>query len=1166
VNVNRKVLGEIAGTVCVVVNANPATKGVYAFTDRPWGPARRGLFDAVGGLSTPEFYRLVRPVVVERDERIGPFPIRVLDRPGVSGRPIPLTADHPFIVQALDNLKGEASPAAAAHAGQMAFAQVATGNRAWAAAAPHTPVLGDILSAVLGKCSSDEGFAPYRHGEPLPVGLLEAYLDFLYGDAARPNLERVAWPAGWDKVAAKKSDARTLLLATFDTIREQVLGSERSQHTGISLPGFGPLPEVVADVIKETAERGAAVVAIGKGIAGRKRALDVMSNKLLCMAMMDWILSALIAMVRKAAKLGPEADDYTVMEAVKDAIRHGKHGLKEAVVRPSGAQQRAFGKLLTKDFEAVFRAIVSHDKKELQKLVGTLSAESQALVTELRANADLCETLRKVSGGDNEEIRAGFVRANQLLLRDILVSELCVPVILSIRGVKAEIRKLLLGLYLAAVGMDPGNEREIRAIAARNVARFQELVAEIDQETGNTRSFIQHILGEYFQHLTNPKTAEKLQEAVATIREALALEDAAADAQSTRVWESIRQPRETRRKVPGSVARTRASAEIVNRVVDAIVGGKVKEKIRNARQAKPQAQAVAAAVAPPADEVSRQPASTNGADHGDQLPAGEAAHAPNGRHDAKPATENAGEHDGSVLLSKLDRLLEAHVQARQAAGTAEIDPEKAVGPALANLHNEHPAYVEEVADALTAFDRILYFIFETYADPEHNDKKEFLRSVERLALLRVMSSEGERLGLGREDSAMLNLLSHMIAHIDPERLDPEPLLAEVSLTQFVEQTDQLVALLDAARIQWSRSGQNLVTTVSDVAGVASTLETAAAVKNKTVVVFNMTAAEFLQFVARHSLAADVEGSKGMFRAGRWHDEMRFLAALAIYFAPTAFPDNDPVAFARQLTTMPVADAFSVILPPLLIDTGAQNSPYRATARQILSAAEGAPVAVHVLGPRFTRRAAGSEFATVLGDGFAALARLLGGILPNLTTANVGASRDGRFCPLPAGEMTHEHSVERWLRGNPKLDSTPPAAVPKTGEGESAATAAEPTMPPTLATDLFLYVTAGLAATARERDPAFDAAAFYLPFYFHPQQPDTFALFEETDELVAAWPPGVGPRRLAFANPVFDDDGKPQPLQGVRVPKGDGPLGPKVASVLVPDVRWWNELRTKGKLP
>jgi hypothetical protein len=1154
-----------ARRTAILVGVYGTAPGLYALTNRPLTPEYCELFDGVGELSFDAAVRLFKPTFDLYPHHSGRYLLPVYDLPRDGEAPLartPMTAAHPLLSEARPEAAAPGrAPAAAGHPGREAFRKATAALTRWAdVQASHPEVLGR-LAALFKSCSLERGLPAFDVGADWPGGLAEEAIDFLYADPPRPfPADRLAFEGRlWGGLKGNQGAAgRQALADVVGAFREAMTGTADIQFNAVTFKGK-PLPELAAEAL---AGHEALVEKFRAARAGRAEVRQLLLDTPRLAGMLEWVLDDIYARVEPSFE--PDDTPWDRHEKVLRAVQEGSYGLPKAVKRLNRDQRRQFEKMLTDGWQRLVRAVTAADDAYAAMAPG-LDDELKDLADRIRADGARSGVIALISGAaSGADILEAFIKGNSTMLIDVLVPALCRLPVLTIRGIKESLKAHLLALYFTAVALDARNESAVRRIAASRVGEFEKEIENFAAPTQSTRRFVAQLLDEYLNLLGRPEMKDRLAGAVRVIREVLALQEKADEAEARRLFDAIWPDGLTRRSAP-ALKRVRPEVSQLRALLHGVIRPRVKERFadRHAELAGAAAGAQAGAAASrrahpagPSPAARKANAKANGKSNGKQAAGPEKdAGAP-----ALPPPE---------YLTAIESAVDARVDALFAAGApGEGAEEKVAAEAEAELWADQNFAGGLVRD-FEAFSKVVALIYARFSDPENSTKKAFCRQTLKMSFQNLLLTFKGDLLLGKDNSNLYMLLGDLIEAVDGDNPAVRDFTGSRSITEYLEDVSDggLVELRDALVIAGVQSRQNLSGYVGELVGLKYVCDKLAGSPDAELIVHVTTARGFLNHFQDDSLTANA--GRGLYRLGKWQSangaSEASLAAGAVYFSDAAFPQGDKLAWLSGLRGLKLHDpasGFSALLPPVLVGTGPQSSDYAREGAALEAAARGAPVAVHVAGPAVSVPGAAGAPPVVIGAGYAAVAHLLGAGEQRLTVPNAPRPKPGRFHTLGYGSAGFRKSLERFLMGDARLL---PAAPRAATEGDSAEPPAESLpLSAIFEGDFYLYLVLAILGTAKYGGGGqpVDATGFYELFHTRHDDPNTRFVYRASAALGPALHCGDAFR---FALEQALKEG--QPLTGLTVALAPGPNlesdGPRRRTMT--DVAWFNDCRTAAEI-
>lgn len=249
--------------------------------------------------------------------------------------------------------------------------------------------------------------------------------------------------------------------------------------------------------------------------------------------------------------------------------------------------------------------------------------------------------------------------------------------------------------------------------------------------------------------------------------------------------------------------------------------------------------------------------------------------------------------------------------------SAFITDAPAVGPKPAKTGKKSPA--ERIAEGLekaTEKANTLGDVFREVADKyhKHKDKKAFAREVERMELLKLMLLSERDLDLGTDMSECYQLLLDLVREPDLDEFRREYPLSKYFDIQTTDQLQRVYNVLSGA----SRSALTRIQSfVSELLGFEHLFKSAAKNPQAEVVVWNMTAADFLNELG---LGGKSPGEV----AAQWRPtdlaDPSFCLPMVLYLTDSAFGYDDAAKgdFLQQLQAKPLRHKNRVLVPPPVV--------------------------------------------------------------------------------------------------------------------------------------------------------------------------------------------------------------------------------------------------------
>ena len=1123
-HIDTDALARMKKRVYIVGRFNQRAKGtdpeVYLFTNRGnLTELYAKNFTSVFDMRYDSFVQALRPSIAEQIDESGRFPIVRQNVPkgdgALEGTSV-IDVFNYFFQRAVANssqkafederpgLPPELLQEGDRTRGKAILRQIRKNLETFCAFQPHTHLIVERFATLMSAVALEYGLPSFGTGGPLPGGLPERIVDFLYAQDVRASfdLRGLDFSGPWQELADEEGEGRRTFQTVVGAFRDAMLKSRAQQYNAIRFRGNKPLSEL--------ADRAAAGLLpmrprnededppedeLREGFRDARVAFnglrEILRSKVLLSMVLEWVLSGYydVKDVRSAAQ-----NEYARDKALEKAVleRWQENGLARPVKRPSRQERRRFSQMLTESFEKVLAAVIASEETA-EKKVASLAPELRGLVKNLRANPERRRLLATVAGADlDDELQQAFRESAKAMLLDVLVPPLYRSPILTVQMLKRQFREESMAAYLTAVFLGESSQEAVSDIARKHLDFFESKIDDATKSIRDEDEILGLLLGDFLDVLANPNIARRLSEGVRVLHEIHGLlEHTALDRE---------------RKGGGGMSSIRTASVVEGSLEETPVD---RHLIRIAVEQRVEAKTAELAAAGDSGDSAGSGSSAGGAASANQSESGSCD------GDEAKESDDSSDTRPSRLDRTIDEILKRNVAAampEQFSGMDETKREAISANVVKEVMSDAPL-IGNLAEDLVAFERTLHLIYSRYN--ENPDKRSYRNKVERMTLTNMMLLFQDELGLGRMSSNLYQLLLDLVLHLEPSADDPREFMREKSLTVYFDDADLenlgLEWLRQALEVQGARSLDSIVNFVSELRGVKYLMDAVGPEGEAEVVVVNATAKECLNWFRADNLTAG-QGKAGL-RSGRLvrTDEAseRTIPPGLVYFTDIAFADVNKMAWIKSLTEESLSeDALSYVLPPICLSTGPQDNSglWVEEGTGWSYAADAAPAAVTVLGPTPRLNPAEDGFPTVLPAGYVFAAHLLGSSEQALRIDNVAAKSNGRFRIIGYGEAGMDASMERVIWGE--------------GDEDSYA----------FAVDYYLYVILTLLATAKRfgSTKTVDKQEFYRCFFYSQGQvtgSDRKA-FESSDKIKDAL---VGGNALVFS---LDQNPAVQGLEGV----------------------------------
>jgi hypothetical protein len=294
--------------------------------------------------------------------------------------------------------------------------------------------------------------------------------------------------------------------------------------------------------------------------------------------------------------------------------------------------------------------------------------------------------------------------------------------------------------------------------------------------------------------------------------------------------------------------------------------------------------------------------------------------------------------------------------------------------------------LEAAAQKANNLEDVFREVYEKYH--RHNDKKDFARTVEQMELLKLMLLAEGDLGLGKDMSEYYQLLLDLVLEPDLAEFRGRFPLSKYFDLQTPVHLTQLYNVLSGASRDALRRLQSFV---SELLGLEHLFKAAAKNPSAEVVIWNMTAGEFLDGLG---LAGDTAGevAGALLPTGLTDPGFRFPMVLYVTDSAFGYSEGAKADFLRQLAAKPLRFKTRALVPPPVVTSfagvgrGVRKKPedplppLKFTIPPALAAlpADDLPFPFYLLGP--SRPCSTQEtFLTCVPAGYELLGHLLGDV-------------------------------------------------------------------------------------------------------------------------------------------------------------------------------------------
>lgn len=875
----------------------------------------------------------------------------------------------------------------------------------------------------------------FSPGEPPPPGLLRAVHRLLIDESSSAELDvkDVAWAEAsplWGEVGRQDRLTQNLK-AVAGALRDHLRGLA-PQHDTRTVGGM-PLSELAAWVVGNHPE-------LGRGFVDEYRdavtALQEIRELLRLKSIQGNVLLGVLESFHRLDAVGHLAGSLNAAkrnQAIeREILRPDSAELRPPRQRPTPEARRAYTEGLVQETEGVVAAVADGDDAALDALPGPL----RALAAQLRGEPRLVDALRRVAGAGAVE-RRRFTKMLRTLIEGLLCPALFGSPELELLELVSMVGGWLGDAYLLALQLTPEAALALRAIGERHEAAFRGHV-----EDGTIKASVVEvdagIVGDVLTGVVateaNARLAARAHEALNT---AITGHTLAALSPGWRPSPLPIYPSDT-----GPVAEVvrGSTANLAPRPaeVQGIAVSVARQLTDREAAARPDPMRVPAAVRRVllqvrADGTTEEVEDTRpdpGAEVGGGRPRGPRVHggggvepgengpperAPTGRSPAPPDEEP--DAFGLVLMDAL-----------RGGGR---DPE-----ATASLLARDGRFQGAVAEAELAWSEFFHKVLSRYTEGHVPDG--YRRDVKRLVLAELMLDLKDELNLGQEGSFLYRLLLDLVADHEPGAIEGDfrPFLRKHSLTEYIDVMragpgaffDPVMKTVEQGEMAF----RNLSGYLSDVAGLAYTFDQLARVPDATVLVFNGTAEDWLDWVRDDTLSQDPQA--GRFYPGRLvGDPERTLgygAPSVVFLTDSAFPPAGPDKLQwlqQSFAPAPYAARFChgnrwAVHPPVLLGEGRDGEARLPGAADLAPSPSPLAVPVHWLGPPPPLNRRSDGLATVLPAGFLLAVRLLGGNVPGLVNPGLRRRSEQRLHVIGAGAAPLDTSLGNVLWSDGALDA------------------------------------------------------------------------------------------------------------------------------------------------
>lgn len=831
----------------------------------------------------------------------------------------------------------------------------------------ESPRIADCIASLLDTLAGEHGLPYFAAGGALPGGFLERLMDFLYQE----NMEEPFATKGLDfKVGPwtslsdpQSSEGLEMFSKVIGAFRDALAGQGARQYNRYSFRGRTLGEHAESSIPTDLRESFRRARDSYNGLR------QILRSKVLLSMVLEWLLSGYKTVLSDELN-GLLKDD--AHEVILKAILSGRSNVvAEPVRRPSVEQRRKFRNDLGNHFESLISCVLADDG-DLERLVAELDvpSEMQKLILEIRTDPKKVEALREVSGGKMVEVRQGFVRANRIMLTNVLCPVLYQDPSISSAELRDMARSETITTYLTSVMLNSRNEDELRKIGTRNQQFFaSNLKDERDGSDGLVKMVIQNtdeisavLLREYSDLLCSNELRRQLEKGLNDLAEAFDLQKGLDSSDLPGAGKLVVIHRHDGK---GAAEKTKPEIETVTVGLQKSVEAILEAHHRPA----PLASDASVAVEAPR----KVPAAARAAK-------GVASKVPIGNR----------QDSGEVQSDFAARALEICKELKNPKRESSIkDLAKDVTTEM--IRTDSDLVEKSIPETLKAFNKLHHLIYTRYT--EHRDSKQsFRNSVEKMTLLNLLLQFQKELRIGDKTSHLYRLLIDLVMHLDSEHPDPADFIREKSLTAYfdldhaADGPNAITELFTTLEVQGNRSLKNIEAVVSELHGVKYLMDKVRQDSQAEIVIVNASAKEFLAWVDADNFTPN--GGRGRLRPeiSNNGDNGPTLFPGVIYMTDSAFGQEAGQVQSGKRTWLEEMGSpstrftlgdFRVVMPPIVCSTGVANEKWLENGEEILQAGSECPCPLMVVGPSPYLNEFGDGFSTRLPAGYLFCAHFLG---------------------------------------------------------------------------------------------------------------------------------------------------------------------------------------------
>lgn len=862
------------------------------------------------------------------------------------------------------------------------------------------PELIRAAARVFERCAGGRDLPAFEAGDPLPAGFRSTFFAFVYAETrSKPfPVSELDFSAEPWQTLTRDQTRRATFAHVVEAMRDRLVAGACPKYEGIEFEG-GRLSDFVEEEL--SAETCAAFADARRAL---HRMMQTLRDRTARALILEFMIDELYALVetRSGQTFGPDSQAAR-SRLVADAVVGGKFFLPKPVKRATKAERDELKDAMTIQFDGLVRALLSDTSEAFDKAAAKLSGPARALAQSFQGNPEKRVMLTQVANalgvGSGADALAGALR---ILVQDVVCPVLFDTPKLSRGKLRSVVQIESVQTFLAALLLSDAREDDARRVASAYLADMDTYLDRPDRTRDDLDRLVATICGGLIEQLVfTPQMVLCLTTELALVREVGSYEKPAAGVGGlcVSVTPSL--------GGPTSGEATPAHPSELRRLYEAEAKESVERRF---------------ATAPAANGKTGEPAATR---------VGRAV-------EGAIAVEQPKPPKGAL-----------DVAARNDLHRRVVDRLTADGSLRDALH-----------DDMTGAEKALAMVVDRYA--VHQDKPEFCRAAERLALASLMLAMGDELDLGGPTSHLLILLLDVVG-CDPEH--PEEFFERHSLTRYFDVAELTGSGLGTLRQTLARQGsqteKNLSVLVSELRGLEHLVEGMKADPMAELVFFDMDPLDFVDWLEDDTLA---EGpghlrllQHGMLVTDDGNGQRVAPPALCLV-ADSAFAGKTTrAAFLNRLKTIKLTANGRVMGPlPFVLNTGpvGRGDPV-AEGHALAQAAEDLAMPVTIVGPSI-----GLSGPYYLPAAHALVRQAIAPGRPHrLGKPDTGEVGLGRFVTIGAGGTSLEDSLDRAIFG------------PAGGGGHS------------LAVDHYLVTLARVLGAAWKSGgrEAVDAAAFYRSF-------------------------------------------------------------------------------------